>query len=290
MKFNKGDNVVIVGETKYEHGLPRGTTVKIAFVAETDDSYLVEYDEFTRWVVECDVGMPHHMTSAENFTFSEYRRKVLGHAFAPGRTSDLSYHTLGLAGEAGETANKVKKMIRDNGGVIDDNFRQQIKDELGDVLWYLTACAEELGETLASIAENNVDKLTERFGVDENGVVKNELEKFNFPTNETVSCLKAGDKALTDYGYKSVFPQSETFVSERAVFPVPNFSEQRRITVGDRVLVVDEGGSSLIGLGDIGVVIRADVSVEPSGFFRVQFDNDQFAGSVGLYGYRLQKI
>ena len=76
--------------------------------------------------------------------------------------SNLEYPTLGLTGEAGEVANIVKKIQRDHGGVINDEIREKLKDELGDVLWYISACADELGITLTQIAEYNVAKLAKR--------------------------------------------------------------------------------------------------------------------------------
>ncbi len=75
---------------------------------------------------------------------------------------NLEYPTLGLTGEAGEVANIVKKIQRDHGGVINDEIRGKLKDELGDVLWYISACADELGLTLAEIADHNVAKLAKR--------------------------------------------------------------------------------------------------------------------------------
>ena len=78
--------------------------------------------------------------------------------------SNLEYPTLGLAGEAGEVANIVKKIQRDHEGILTDETRGKLKDELGDVLWYISACADELGLTLQEIAEYNVNKLAKRHG------------------------------------------------------------------------------------------------------------------------------
>lgn len=80
----------------------------------------------------------------------------------PNRMKNLEYPTLGLAGEAGEVANIVKKIQRDFGGEITPETRAKLKDELGDVLWYISACADELGLTLKEIAEYNVEKLAAR--------------------------------------------------------------------------------------------------------------------------------
>lgn len=74
----------------------------------------------------------------------------------------LAYTALGLAGEAGECAEKVKKVLRDNNGLIDQDRRAALKKELGDVLWYLANLAQELGYNLSDIAEENVRKLKSR--------------------------------------------------------------------------------------------------------------------------------
>lgn len=72
------------------------------------------------------------------------------------------YTTLGLAGEAGEIANKLKKVIRDQNGHLTDDCRVALADELGDVLWYVASLAHELGLPLDDIAHRNLAKLTDR--------------------------------------------------------------------------------------------------------------------------------
>jgi len=94
--------------------------------------------------------------------FTEYQTEASQTALYPRRLDNLEYPTLGLAGEAGEVANIVKKIQRDHGGVINDDIRAKLTDELGDVLWYISACADELGLTLDEIAEFNVRKLAKR--------------------------------------------------------------------------------------------------------------------------------
>ena len=94
--------------------------------------------------------------------FEEYQSEASATALYPRRLENVEYPTLGLAGEAGEVANIVKKIQRDHGGVINDEIRAKLKDELGDVLWYISACADELGLTLDEIAAFNVDKLAKR--------------------------------------------------------------------------------------------------------------------------------
>jgi len=96
--------------------------------------------------------------------FEEYQTEASQTALYPRRMENLEYPTLGLAGEAGEVANIVKKIQRDQGGIITDETRGKLKDELGDVLWYISACADELGLTLDEIAAYNVNKLAMRHG------------------------------------------------------------------------------------------------------------------------------
>ena len=96
--------------------------------------------------------------------FEEYQSEASTTALYPRRMSNLEYPTLGLAGEAGEVANIVKKIQRDHGGILNEEIRAKLKDELGDVLWYISACADELGLTLNEIAEFNVNKLAKRHG------------------------------------------------------------------------------------------------------------------------------
>jgi NTP pyrophosphatase (non-canonical NTP hydrolase) len=74
---------------------------------------------------------------------------------------EISYASLGM-GEAGEVQGKVKKVIRDSGGVIDDAVREKIAGELGDTLWYVAATADEFGLSLGDIAAGNLNKLADR--------------------------------------------------------------------------------------------------------------------------------
>jgi NTP pyrophosphatase (non-canonical NTP hydrolase) len=74
----------------------------------------------------------------------------------------LIYPTLGLAGEAGEIANKVKKILRDNSGNLQESVREDLICELGDVLWYIAALATDLNVELSEVANKNIEKLNSR--------------------------------------------------------------------------------------------------------------------------------
>ena len=93
---------------------------------------------------------------------AEYQSRSRATAVYPGAGENLLYPTLGLCGEAGEVAEKIKKMIRDDGGVLTDERRAALSKELGDVLWYLAQIATEAGLELDAIAEANIEKLASR--------------------------------------------------------------------------------------------------------------------------------
>ncbi len=69
---------------------------------------------------------------------------------------------LGLTGEAGEVAEKFKKIFRDKAGVWEEEDRTEILKELGDVLWYIAVLAETLGLDLETVASTNLEKLKHR--------------------------------------------------------------------------------------------------------------------------------
>lgn len=94
-------------------------------------------------------------------TFSEYEISAKETAIYPG-DQGLMYLTLGLCGESGEVAEKVKKIIRDKSGLVSDYDKLLLMQELGDVLWYLTMLANELGSSLEDVAIKNKAKLSLR--------------------------------------------------------------------------------------------------------------------------------
>ena len=74
----------------------------------------------------------------------------------------IVYPTMGMVNEAGEVAGKVKKIFRDRGGEITEADREALKQELGDVLWYLAQICTELNLSLQEVAEANLTKLFSR--------------------------------------------------------------------------------------------------------------------------------
>ena len=93
---------------------------------------------------------------------SDYQELSRRTATYPGAGENLVYPTLGLAGEAGEVAEKVKKLLRDDGGVMSQERRAALAGELGDVLWYVAQVATEAGLDLEEIAQGNLEKLLSR--------------------------------------------------------------------------------------------------------------------------------
>src|SRR4051812_15641246 len=94
--------------------------------------------------------------------FETYQKQSRETAVYPNSGSNYIYPTLGLAGETGEVAEKIKKAVRDHNGVIDDARRADIEKELGDVLWYVSQIASELGLSLDQVAAKNIEKLLSR--------------------------------------------------------------------------------------------------------------------------------
>jgi NTP pyrophosphatase (non-canonical NTP hydrolase) len=101
--------------------------------------------------------------------FSEYQTLSRRTATYPHAGEDMTYPALGLCGEAGEVAEKIKKTIRDDGGVLTEDRRDALARELGDVLWYTAQLATEAGLELERIAQDNLDKLLSR---QERGVLR----------------------------------------------------------------------------------------------------------------------
>lgn len=99
-------------------------------------------------------------------TFEEYQNTAFstmatGHTFGD-MSPQLVAQFFGLVGESGEIAEKVKKIIRDKGGVISEADKTELLKELGDVLWYINAVSQLLGSSLTEIADQNLKKVLSR--------------------------------------------------------------------------------------------------------------------------------
>jgi len=98
--------------------------------------------------------------------FNEYQVKMRETAAYPDAGNNFIYPTLGLAGEAGEVVDKIKKLVRTkdtrSAKDISDADKLELKKELGDVLWYVSTLAAELGFELSDVAQTNVEKVFSR--------------------------------------------------------------------------------------------------------------------------------
>lgn len=97
--------------------------------------------------------------------FNDYQEEAISFAIYPkSKEWDLPlYPALGLAGEAGEVAEKIKKLMRDTDAkILTFAQREDVARELGDVLWYCANLAEDLGLDLERVAELNLEKLRSR--------------------------------------------------------------------------------------------------------------------------------
>lgn len=92
--------------------------------------------------------------------FDEYQKRAKTTAIYPDVGFNIVYPTLGLNGEAGEIAEKVKKYIRDGGHFL--SLSELLLPEIGDALWYIAALCSELDISMNDVAENNLAKLQSR--------------------------------------------------------------------------------------------------------------------------------
>jgi len=96
-----------------------------------------------------------------DLTFHEYQEFAKTTAIYPKEFAG-NYPILGLVGEAGELANKYKKIIRDKNNKPELSDLIALAEELGDVLWYCAALANDIGFDLEEIASLNIKKLKSR--------------------------------------------------------------------------------------------------------------------------------
>lgn len=94
--------------------------------------------------------------------FDQYQKESRKTAVYPNQGNNFIYPALGLAGETGEVLEKIKKIIRDKGGKLDEETREKIAKEIGDVLWYIAQLCTELGLSMEEVAKQNLEKLFSR--------------------------------------------------------------------------------------------------------------------------------
>lgn len=99
-------------------------------------------------------------------TFEEYQKQAIvtltsGQAFGD-IDAKLLDQILGLVGESGEVAEKFKKIIRDEQGVISEEDKAEIVKELGDILWYVNSISTLLGSSIGEVAAGNIEKVHSR--------------------------------------------------------------------------------------------------------------------------------
>ncbi|MBU0777787.1 nucleoside triphosphate pyrophosphohydrolase family protein [Patescibacteria group bacterium] len=93
---------------------------------------------------------------------NEYQIIARTTAIYPDIGRSINYPTIGLCGETGEFAEKYKKVLRDDNGIISPEVKTAMVLELGDILWYIANIAYELNVDLDTVAKRNVEKLTSR--------------------------------------------------------------------------------------------------------------------------------
>jgi len=106
---------------------------------------------------------------------SEYQKKALETSYYPEKYK-IIYSAMGLSNEVGEVIGKIKKWLRgdDGEGPISEDRKLALKDELGDVLWYLAILAKDLDLNLDDVAKDNIEKLKSR---KERGVLKGDGDR-----------------------------------------------------------------------------------------------------------------
>ena len=96
-------------------------------------------------------------------TFDEYQQQALVTAMYTGdELKDTLHWVLGVTGESGEIAEKVKKIIRDKDGIFSAEDKTELAKEIGDVLWYLAVLSQQLGVSFDKVAVANLAKLKSR--------------------------------------------------------------------------------------------------------------------------------
>lgn len=169
---------VVIGGTYRHYKGGEYRVLHIAKHSETKEEYVVYrlrygdesvhmrlLSEFCEQVVIDGVTEPRfaRQEGTASVDWLGYQRASRETAIYPNHGRNPIYPTLGLAGEAGEVANAIKKVWREHEGEVTPDERRAIADELGDVLWYLVQLATELHISLEDVALRNLAKTRERY-------------------------------------------------------------------------------------------------------------------------------
>ena len=102
--------------------------------------------------------------------FNEYQKKALTTKVVnPDPAMDKTILAMGIAGEAGEVIEKWKKIVVYKDAKITRSDLEELKKELGDVVWYIAVLADSLGLTFEEVMQHNIRKLADR---NKRGVIK----------------------------------------------------------------------------------------------------------------------
>jgi len=142
-----------------------GDARAIEFILECRQGYEYEDWDYEHIEVPCNGGIP---GLAELLDFDTYQKAAHRTAEYPPEAG-LFYAALGLAGESGEVANQIKKVTRDDGGVLTSKRKQAIIKELGGMFWYAAEIATLMGISLADVPAANLAQLYSR---KERGTIK----------------------------------------------------------------------------------------------------------------------
>lgn len=113
------------------------------------------------WITICEQEDSNNQINASK-NINYYQKFTATTDIYPNDAFNIGYKALGLVGEAGETADKIKKIYRDKNGIFNATDEMEIAKELGDCLWYISRLTEALGFNMSDIININVDKLTKR--------------------------------------------------------------------------------------------------------------------------------
>lgn len=94
--------------------------------------------------------------------FDEYQKRAIAKAVYPNVGNNITYPVLGICGEAGEVAEKIKKILRDKDGKVADSDLPGIIKEMGDVMWYIAALCNELNIPMSAVARASIEKVEGR--------------------------------------------------------------------------------------------------------------------------------